>query len=297
MNRRQFLQGASVLAAGSAVSPHLLAKEKQSAYKLGYQLYSVNQDMNSKPIETLRALKAMGYQDFEIFGFDSEAFTYYGMSPSDFKLALSDLGLSVSSGHYGFSRYLGLPQKALTDFVARCIEGAHALNSPYITWPWIALEQRTLENYKLMTDMLNQIGEQVKRSGLGFAYHNHGFEFDDHNGENGFDIITRGTDASLVKLQMDMYWVMHSSSFTPQDLVKRHPGRISMWHIKDMDARTRDYTELGNGVIDYKALMPDAELSGLEYYYIEQGGNFTESPIKSAATSATYFKSHLQGLI
>ena len=44
-----------------------------------------------------------------------------------------------------------------------------------------------------------------------------------------------------------------------------------MWHIKDMDKITRDYTELGNGSIDYVSMLPDPVAAGLEYYYIEQG--------------------------
>ncbi|MEQ8573753.1 MAG: sugar phosphate isomerase/epimerase, partial [Fulvivirga sp.] len=162
------------------------------------------------------------------------------------------------------------------------------------TWPWIAPEQRTMDNFKLMARLLNIIGEQVTASGLGFAYHNHGFEFEDHNGENGYDIILNETDSDLVKLQMDMYWVMHSANTTPKELVAKHPGRYVMWHIKDMDKVTRDYSELGNGSINYVDVLPDPEKSGLEYYYIEQGGNFASSSMESVATSAAYFKKHLQ---
>lgn len=182
-------------------------------------------------------------------------------------------------------------------FVEQCIEGAHALNMKYITWPWIAPEQRTIDNFKLMSKKLNVIGEQVTAAGLGFAYHNHGFEFIDHNGENGFNIILKETDPSLVKLQMDMYWVMHSSKFTPKELVRSQPERYVMWHIKDMDKTSRDYTELGNGSINYVDLLPDPENSGLEFYYLEQGGNFSSNPMKSVADSAYYFKNNLQKLL
>ncbi len=164
----------------------------------------------------------------------------------------------------------------------------------YITWPWIAPEQRTIDNFKLMSKKLNLIGEQVEAAGLGFAYHNHGFEFIDHGGENGFDIILKETDPALVKLQMDIYWVMRSSKRSPKELVKDQPGRYVMWHIKDMDKNTRDYTELGNGSIDYTEVLPDPTESGLEFYYLEQGGNYAHSPMRSAADSADYFVKHLQ---
>lgn len=266
-------------------------------YKMGLQLFTVRDEMAKDPIATLNKLKAMGYQDFELYGFDSEQETYYGYKSSEFRTILDDLALSASSCHYGFSPYLNRSNSDLTRFVDQCIKGAHTLNTPYITWPWIAPEQRTLENFKPMAGMLNKIGEQVTKAGLGFAYHNHGFEFDLHNGENGFDIILSETDPALVKLQMDMYWIMHSADKTPKQLVAQQPGRFVMWHIKDMDTLTRDYTELGNGSINYLNVLPDPAKSGLEYYYIEQGGNFARSSLESVATSAAYFQKHLKALI
>src|SRR5690606_951129 len=241
--------------------------------------YSVNDDMTKDPIGTLKAAAAMGYQDFETFGFDAEKATFYGHKSAEFKKILEDFQVTASSGHFGFSSYLEKSDDALKRFVDQCIEGARALDMKYITWPWIAPEQRTIDNFKLMSQKLNVIGEQVKATGLGFAYHNHGFEFEDHGGENGFDIILKETDPALVKLQMDMYWVMRSSKRSPKELVKDQPGRYVMWHIKDMDKNTQDYTELGNGSINYAEILPSRAESGLEFYYLEQGGNYAHSPM------------------
>lgn len=294
MDRRKFIKNVSIIG-GSAILPFsCLSNMNQPKYKMGYQLFSIRDEMAKDPIETLKALKLMGYQDFEIYGFDDERGRYYGFKASEFKKILDDLELSVTSGHYGFSTYLNKSKDELERFVDRCIIGAKELNSNYITWPWIAPEQRTIENFKIMSQQLNIIGEQTLKAGLGFAYHNHGFEFEDHDGENGFDIIINETDPSLVKLEMDMYWVMHSSNYTPEELINAQPGRYVMWHIKDMDKVTRDYTEMGNGSINYLEILPDPIKSGLEFYYIEQGGNYATNSMKSARDSAIYFKSHLQ---
>ena len=64
-----------------------------------------------------------------------------------------------------------------------------------------------------------------------------------------------------------------------------------------MDVVTRDYTELGNGSINYLNILPDPTESGLEYYYIEQGGNFSKSALASAAASGEYLKEHLSHLL
>lgn len=179
-------------------------------------------------------------------------------------------------------------------FTDQCIKGAKALDKSYETWPWLAPEYRVLEIFKPLAEKLNQIGEQVTKSGLGFAYHNHGFEFDKHNGQNGYDIILSETDPSLVKLQMDMYWVKHSSILSPSELIAQNPGRYVMWHIKDMDKITRDYSELGNGSIDYINMLSTINTDTLEYYYLEQGSNFAQNSMQSITDSATYFKKNLQ---
>lgn len=264
-------------------------------YKLGLQLFTVNDDMNRDPLGTLEAVQAMGYEDFEIYGFDPETISYYGLEASRLKSSLERLGLTVTSGHYGFSEYFDAPEDRMRWFVDRCILGARALGSPYITWPWLAPDFRNPEGFRKLAGILNRIGEQVQAAGLGFAYHNHGFEFEADGEETRYEILLRETDPDLVKLQMDLYWVVHAGRTTPQQLVGEHPGRFVMWHIKDMDTRTRDYSELGNGSIHYPNILPDPEASGLEYYYIEQGGNFASSPLESAAASAAYFKKHVQG--
>ena len=91
-----------------------------------------------------------------------------------------------------------------------------------------------------------------------------------------------------------MYWVAHASKLSPKQLIANHPGRFVMWHIKDMDKVTRDYTELGNGSIDYIDLLAHIDTDALEYYYIEQGGNFAQNSMQSITDSAAYFKKHLQ---
>jgi len=141
---------------------------------------------------------------------------------------------------------------------------------------------------------LNVIGEQVTKAGLGFAYHNHDFEFTDYQGKNGYDSILNGTNPDLVKLQMDMYWVEHSSKKSPAQLIAENPGRYVMWHIKDMDKVTRDYSELGNGSIDYIEMLATIDTDVLQYYYLEQGGNFATNSMQSITDSANYFKKHLQ---
>lgn len=293
MNRRDFTKQAGIMGAATLLPFTKFSEPMKPKFKFGYQLFSVNKDMNKDPLETLTALKAMGYQDFEIYGFDDKKVTFYGLPAAEFRQMLNDSDLTASSGHFLFDSQFDQSEDDMNRFVDQCIKGAEVLNLSYITWPWLSPEHRSIENFKILSDKLNKIGERVNAANLGFAYHNHGFEFESQNGELGYDIILKETDPKFVKLQMDMYWVMHEGKTTPKELIAKQPGRFVMWHIKDMDKTSRDYTELGNGSINYHDILPNPKKSGLEFYYIEQGGNFATSPMQSAAASAKFFKKEL----
>lgn len=281
-------------------------------FPLGLQLFGVHTAMNQDPVGTLRAVRAMGYRHLEVYGYDPDENTIYGMPCAAFQTVLNDLGLAATSGHFGFHHYLDGPAEAMNRFTDRCIAAAYALQIPYVTWPWLAPDQRTAATFARLPDLLNRIGEQVDAAGRGFAYHNNDFEFVTYrfdgnkiggsgagggDGTTGYDRLLAETDPELVKFQLDMYWVLRGEKTTPRELIARQPGRYVMWHLKDMHKVSRDYTELGNGSIDYTQVLPDPVTSGLEYFYLEQGGNFTYNPLRSAEDSADFFRQHLRHLI
>ncbi len=288
-NRRSFLRSSVALA---SLGQFASAGTQKSRFRMGLQLYTIREPMAKDPAGTLAAAAAMGYRNFETYGFDQETLKYYGMAAADFRKVLDDRGLTTTTGHYDLHAYLAQPAQAMSAYIDRCILGAKALGQKYITWAWLDPKSRDLESFKRVAERLNLIGAQAARAGLKVAYHNHDFEFIPHEGEIGYDIIMRETDPDLVKLQLDLFWVAHSSVRTPHELFALQPGRFTMWHIKDMDAAKR-YTELGRGSIDFTKIMPDAQLAGLEEYFVEQGDNFEVGPMRSIEKSAQYVKSHL----
>lgn len=261
-------------------------------HKIGLQLFSVRDAMAKDPKGTLIALKEMGYEDFETYGFDPETGTIYGYPVAAFKTLLDELGLTTTSGHYGFAGLMEASPEEVLAYVAKCIVAAKTLESHYLTWPFVLEDYRNPAGFERLVKLLNQIGQQVTEAGLGFAYHNHGYEFEDWDGTTGYNIILENTNPDWVKLQLDMYWAVHSWK-TPKELVTAQPGRYVMWHIKDMHKESRDYTEMGQGSIDYTSMLPDPKTSGLQYYYIEQGGNFAVNSMESAKTSIHYVKENL----
>ena len=273
MQRRTFIKQTTLAMASSTLPISALgfSSNARPKYKMGLQLFTIRDAMEKDPIGSLKTVGNLGYEDLEIYGYNGEKDTYYGYKTSDFRKILEDHNLTTSSGHYGLMNFFDKPNDDLMRYVDQCIEGATKLKQDFITWPWLDPKFRNEDGYKKLVDKLNSIGERVNKADLGFAYHNHGFEFEDLGGKNGYDIVVEGTDPSLVKLQIDLYWVMHSSKKTPVEIIASQPERFVMWHVKDMDKVTRDYSELGNGSIDYVDMLPKLDKSGLQYYYLEQG--------------------------
>ncbi len=298
MNRRQFIIQSSLMAAAAAVYPACGSTDSEaSKFPLGYQLYSIRDLMKQDPRGTLAKLKKMGYQHGEVYGFDAKSNLIFGVSPAELKNMLDELGMAAHSGHYDFTTLLEASDddmRAYTDKVLAC---AKTLNSKYVVWPLLREHQRSLEAFGMLVEKLNLIGDHLRGSGIGLAYHNHGYEFHSQGGTTGYEMIIAGTDPALVKLELDMYWLAYDPKKTPAQLIAEQPGRYVMWHIKDMDKVSRDYTELGNGSIDYTTYLPDPKESGLEYFYLEQGGNYTVDSLTSAEVSAEYFKETLRGKI
>lgn len=290
IDRRLFLQMAGSAAFASMTT---MTSPAQRRYKMGLQLFTIRRPMAADVGGTLKRIAALGYEEVETYGFDPNGIGYYGLPAKEFAQRLRDLNITCVSGHYDLNKFATASDDELNRYVDHCIEGAKVLGSSYITWPVLDDASKPIEAFKALVARLNPIGERVKKAGLGFAYHNHGYEFIEQNGQLPYDILLKGTDPSLVKLQVDLYWLAHDSKEPANYWFKRAPGRYEMWHVKDMHKVSRDYTELGNGTIDYTQIWPDTELSGMKHFFVEQGGNFAQDPMKSIEDCATYVKTRL----
>ncbi len=284
--RRTFLKQAGLLTSFAYINPSSLFEVK---YKLGLQLYSIRDAIAKDVRATMNQIAGFGYEEVETYGFNKG---YWGLDAKTAKKVLDDNNITTASGHYDFDKFLlnNATEDDLKRYVDEIIEGAHVLKQQYIVWPWLDPSLRSIDKFKLVAATLNKIGEQIQKAGLQLAYHNHDFEFTEHNGETGYDIILNETDASLVKLEMDIYWVVYASKFKPHEWFKKQPGRFVLWHIKDMDKVTRDYEVMGEGSIDFTSIMPDTKLSGVKHMYVEQGSNFKPDSMSCVKRSARYVK-------
>lgn len=281
--RRDFIKQSSLLAAGFFLDKEDFFKKKKP---VGVQLYTLRNEIAKDARGTLEKVAQLGYKQVETFGYGNRK--WFNLSPTELSAVLKNNGLSSPSGHtYPGSFFL---KDGWEDEWKRAVEDAKALGQEFITIPWLEESYRnSADNYKKIAAGLNKAGEIAQAGKMKVAYHNHDFEFAALDGQTGFDILTKDTDPKLVYFELDLYWAV-KAGHDPVKLFAQHPGRICMWHVKDMDNTPKKFfTEVGSGVIDFKTIFKQAKLSGMKYFFVEQDV-CPGSPFDSIAKSIKYLK-------
>ena len=289
--RRSFLKSTTLLSAGLYFSPPGF---KSKPPVIGLQLYTVRDAMDKDAEGTLAKVAQIGYTSVEAATYTGSE-KFYGMSPSAFKKVLQQNGLIIPSSHYrlGEEKTKGeITNGTMLHDWNKAVDDAAEAGIKYMVCAWLAEEERgTLDHYKYVADQLNIAGERCKKSGIQLCYHNHDFEFEKQGDTYPYDILLK-SDKDLVKMEIDLYWIKKAG----QDAIKifqEHPGRFPLWHVKDMDNTPQhDFTEVGNGIIDFKEIFKYKELASMKYFFVEQD-KCPGSPFDSITKSINYIKKNL----
>ncbi|AKQ46627.1 hypothetical protein TH63_14940 [Rufibacter radiotolerans] len=307
--RRLFLQQLGLLSVGLGMAPTLLAQALNeqpsgelnspegkaaaaaSITSVGLQLYTLREFIQKDVKGVIKKVAKADYQDVETYGYSVKN-GYWGVKPKAFAELLKDNDLVSSSGHYDFEEYI---TKGDTEVIKQYIEAATTLGQTYLTVPFLAKRLRSkADDYRSLAEKLNKAAEICQSANLKLAYHNHDFELASYGKTTGLEILLKETSPALVDFEADLYWVARAGK-KATDLFKEHPGRFTMWHVKDMDKNSPNLnTEIGSGSIDYKAIFKEARQAGLKHVFVEQE-NFAAfmDPFKSIAQSRDYVKKTL----
>lgn len=279
--RRDFIKNitlvSGVLAATSLQAESEAAKGRKM--KIGLQLWTIRDVINSDLPGTLAALSKFGYNSLEPYGFDG---SFYKYSAKEFRKMCNDLGMDITSTHTGIN---------VANAVEYAEKGAEAGLEYLILPSFSGRPDKTLDDYKVVAQEMNQIGEITKKSGIKFAYHNHNHEFKPIDGKLPYDILLAETDPALVSFEMDIFWVVKGGQ-DPVQYFKNHPGRFQTWHIKDM-GNDGDSCIIGNGKINFKDLLKHSKKAGLKRFFVEQEQYAEGTPIYCAEQSCKYIQKHL----
>lgn len=292
VTRRSFIKSSALISAGVVFSPSFVNYDKEY---IGLQLYTVRDAMASDPKETLRKVSKIGYNSVEAAGYSGDGL-FYNLAPKIFSQILKDNGLIIPSSHYRYGEDLKdgkeVPGTILHNW-QKAVDDASSIGIKYMVCAYLSNTERgKIEHYKMVSENLNKAGEICKKSGIQLCYHNHDFEFIKENDQIPYITLLDSTDKDLVKMEMDMYWVT-KAGYNPVDLFKAHPNRFVLWHVKDM-AKTegKEFTEVGNGIIDFKVIFAHAKEAGMKYFFVEED-KCPVSPFESISQSLSYIKANL----
>lgn len=272
--RRHFLKTAGAFALGSMILPEFsfaLAKIKNP----GIQLYSVRAEMLADAKGTLKQLAALGIKQIE--SASSAKGNYYGLSGKEMKEACKELDMTLRSGHV-----------AINSKWPQTMEEAAEAGQEYLICSSMPKSGQTIDNYKRTAEIFNKSGEECRKLGIKFGYHNHDYEFDKVDGQVLYEVLMDNTDPKLVHMELDLGWVVASGN-DPFEYFKKYKGRFPLWHLKDMDLQKKHSTEFGKGGLDIPKLLKHQKESGLKYFFIEQE-EYAKTPMESIKYDMDYLE-------
>jgi sugar phosphate isomerase/epimerase len=322
MYRKDFMKQLGLLTFGSslfteAMMANLPAMAKNLLLKkIGVQLFSVPASLEKDFEGTISMLAEMGYREIELFG----PFSYSADSAKErWKAVTPMLGFS-GSGYFGrsenqikglFEAYgLSIPAihtdlDTLENKMDNLGAAGDALGFTYVVLPSIPDERRqTLDDYKKMAEVFNNIGTKAKKVGLKFAYHNHGYGLSEVDGQIPLDLIFDNTDPGLVFFEMDLFWTIAGKA-DPVAYLEKYKNRYRLMHVKDMKEQKTfsgdggdasqwielfpNMTTTGDGVVDLETILPVARKNGVRHFFVEQ--DMVKEPEIALEKSIVYLKS------
>jgi sugar phosphate isomerase/epimerase len=249
---------------------------------LGLQLWSLRNQMMASLPSGMAEVKALGFTEIETAG-------TYNHTARELRALADANGLKVVGCHIGYEQL----QKDFDGAVAE----AKTLGASYIIVAWIPhATEFDVAQARVAIANFNAWGAKLKATGLGFGFHTHGYEFRPlPDGSSAFDVMMKETDPDLVFCEMDVFWVAQAG-VDPVKLLQKYPNRFKAFHIKDIrkgaptglyegHAPVSDNVVVGQGSLDWPAIIAEGRKDGVQYYLIEDE---TADPVGNIPPSIAY---------
>ena len=230
--------------------------------QIAAQMYTVR-ELTKTPAELARS-----YEKVARIGYRAVQASGHGpIEPGELKKVLDDNGLTLCSTHDGFSRFTGELDRLIAD---------HQLwGCKYPAIGGIPGEMRTAEGYANFARQFDAIGARLREAGMLFCYHNHDSEFAKFGGRTAMEIIMENSDPGHLSMEVDTFWVAAGGG-DPAAWVARCGARgpMPLLHLKDLAIdpvkRERLFAEVGEGNLNWPAILDAARNAAVEWYIVEQ---------------------------
>jgi sugar phosphate isomerase/epimerase len=270
INRRQFIEK-SALGIGSAVLAtqipmNLAASTGSKALKqpLGFQVWTVKDQLIKDFQGTLKMMADLGYQSVEMCsppGYESSGFgPLMKLKASEMKKIVNDAGLVLESTHYG----MGELRDNLNERIDFALESGQ--KQMICSSFWLP-KNATMSDWMKAVDELNEIGAKTKKAGLQTGFHNHHMEFEKIEGKLIYDALMEDFDPDLVKMQFQVAVI--SIGYKAVSYFEKYPGRFISAHLADWSTAENKQVAIGQGVVDWNEFFKAAEKCRVKNYFVE----------------------------
>ncbi len=234
---------------------------------LALQLHSLREEDTDNPGGKLRRIRALGYQCIELAG-------RYDMPSKEWKRILEETGLAVVGAH--------VPLEDLVGRFDEEVEFHHAIGNTRIVVPAVPKDSRVYDGFVRSALVLEQLGQGLADNGLQLLYHNHDFEFREFDdGRTGMDILFGGTDPDHVGFEIDVGWV-ETAGISAPEFLRENATRVRALHLKEIRRRDGALVPIGQGDIEFDAIVPLA-IKNQWPMIVEYEGGAASSAVKMSA--------------
>lgn len=171
-----------------------------------------------------------------------------------------------------------------------------AIGNDVITVPYLAEEARPTDaaGWTALGEELAGLSETLQAEDMTLAYHNHDFEMVEFDGRTALEIMMEAAGEDVMA-ELDLAWVARGG-LDPVEYLGRFDDRVFAIHAKDNAPEgeaedERGFKALGEGTLDWAAILPAAEEAGAQWYIIEH-----DQPLDAAEvvmTGATFLTENL----
>jgi len=219
---------------------------------IGIQLYTVREAAKEDFLGVLKQIADIGYKGVEPAGL-------HGHEPAEIRKVIDDLGMVCCSSHGPLVTADNLTEQA---DIARTL-GYDTIISGRGGDAW-----KTLDGIKTVAAEFQASAELLKSAGLKQGYHNHWWEMGRFDGKLGYEIFLES--APDVVGQLDVYWACNFGKVDVPKLLKKHPKRFPLLHVKDGPLVEKEpHTAVGSGKMDIPACVQAADPSVLRWLIVE----------------------------
>ncbi|MFP3463002.1 sugar phosphate isomerase/epimerase [Arthrobacter globiformis] len=237
--------------------------------------------------ETLRKVSAIGYNAVEISQIPMTA-----DNVAELDRSRSELGMDIAALSVMLEKPQGRPGDSLREDFDKIVDDARTLDSNLLRigmLPFPAM--KSLDAVVDFAREANDYAERLQEHGISLYYHNHHIEFAKFDGKYMLDIIAENSPA--MGMEVDVHWVQRGG-LDPVRTLEKYAGRTAMVHLKDYRigqlpetafglleagdvagfmAEFKDvvqFAEVGEGNLDFPAIVPAAQAAGAKYLLVEQ---------------------------